>query len=246
MTIFLFNVYPTEHVYLHHKYVGTSKDPITCRKNLNLYYYTLRAYFSGHKFVYSYNKAIFLGCISLNAAYLAAIYYTGLISYGDSSLALQKLFFFIQIGLGGFIFLEIIEYIEHYGLIVREDVDKKSINELSSWNADGNMIHNWMIFRFQRHSDHHMNAYKYFTTLELTEKMPKFPITFYEGTFLALIPPLWYYLMDPYVDEQLLNKNVEKSHIKFTNFVRHSVFVVLSCASAYLYYVSVLQPVQAQ
>jgi hypothetical protein len=36
--------------------------------------------------------------------------------------------FFVAVGLGGFFFLELVEYIEHYGLIYREDVDKKEIN----------------------------------------------------------------------------------------------------------------------
>jgi hypothetical protein len=49
-----------------------------------------------------------LGCVSLNAAYLAAIYYHGLSQYGDSQMALSKLIFFIRIAVGGFIGLEVI------------------------------------------------------------------------------------------------------------------------------------------
>ena len=83
MTVFLFNVYPIEHLYLHHKYVGTAKDPITSRKNFSLIFYIFRAYYSAHKFVFNYSKLMFLGCVSLNAAYLATIYYHGLSQYGD-------------------------------------------------------------------------------------------------------------------------------------------------------------------
>jgi hypothetical protein len=108
MTIFFFNVYPIEHLYLHHKYVGTDKDPITSNKNYSLYQYILRAYYSGHKFVYNYNKAIFFGCVSLNLAYIGAIYYHGLVQYGDSGLALDKLLFFVKVGFAGFVGLEII------------------------------------------------------------------------------------------------------------------------------------------
>jgi alkane 1-monooxygenase len=199
--VFLFNVYPIEHIYLHHKYVGTDKDPITSKKNYSLFPYIVRAYFSAHKFVFNYSKSIFLGCISLNAAYLFGIYFTGLAEYGgDSALAFEKLSFFLWLSFGGFMGIETIEYIEHYGLIFREGIDKKAINELSSWNSDENMLQNWMVFRFQRHSDHHMNAYKYFTTLELTDKMPRFPFTFGEGFYLASISPLWYYIMNPFVD----------------------------------------------
>jgi alkane 1-monooxygenase len=242
MTVFWFNVYPIEHLYLHHKYVGTEKDPITSKKNYSLFFYIIRAYFSAHKFVFQYSKLIFLGCVALNLAYLSAIYLHGVSEYGSYELAWDKLHFFIWLGFGGFIGLEIIEYIEHYGLIFREDIDKKAINELSSWNTDGNIIHNWMIFRFQRHSDHHMNAYKYFSTLELNDKMPKFPITFNEGLYLSFISPLWYYLMNPFVAEQLENKKVDPSHIKFVYFIRQLVFIVVIGVCAYFYHLTVSQP----
>jgi len=55
-----------------------------------------------------------------------------------------------------------------------------------------------------------MNAYKIFTTLELNEKMPRFPFSFVEGVYLAFIPPLWYYIMNPFVDEVLSKKPVTK------------------------------------
>jgi hypothetical protein len=71
-----------------------------------------------------------------------------------------------------------------------------------------------------------MNAYKYFTTMELTEKMPKFPVTFNEAIYLCPTP-LWYYIMNPFVDEQLEGKKVSPSHIKFVNFLRHAVFVMV-------------------
>lgn len=129
--------------------------------------------------MYSYSKAIFFGCISLYAAYLASIYYySSIILKEADSFVWEKIGFLLNIGFGGFLVLEQIEYIEHYGLIYRNDKDKKEINELSSWNTDVNMLYNWIVFRFQRHSDHHMNAYKYFTTLEYTTKMPKYPLTF--------------------------------------------------------------------
>jgi len=64
-----------------------------------------------------------------------------------------------------FALFEGVEYIEHYGLVFKTGEDKNFIQERSSFNTDLNIFSNWMIFRFQRHADHHMNAYKYFTTL---------------------------------------------------------------------------------
>jgi len=45
-----------------------------------------------------------------------------------------------------------------------------------------------------------MNAYKIYPTLDLNEKMPLFPFDFVAGITLALIPPLWYKIMNPLAD----------------------------------------------
>jgi len=46
-----------------------------------------------------------------------------------------------------------------------------------------------------------MNAYKIYTSLELSDKMPKFPFGFVDGILLALFPPLWRFVMNPFVDQ---------------------------------------------
>lgn len=70
------------------------------------------------------------------------------------------------------------------------------------------MLINIYGFRYQRHSDHHMNAFKYYSTLSLTPSMPTFKFSFFEGMLLCLIPPFWFYIANPYVDEQMSNKKV--------------------------------------
>ena len=80
-------------------------------------------------------------------------------------LAMEKVFIFATFALSSIFFLELIEYIEHYGLIYRSGKDEGKVEEICSWNAEENMVNNWMSFKFQRHSDHHVNAYKIFTSL---------------------------------------------------------------------------------
>lgn len=178
MTVYLFNAYPIEHLYLHHKYVGTDKDPITCKKNRTYYIYVINAYYSAYRCLFNYSRKLFLGCISLTLLYLSSIYFYTFKTTLSHEQAYETLIFFIIYGILGFSFLELIQYVEHYGLIYRSDQDKAEILEVSSWNSDSNMGMNWLIFRFQRHSDHHMNAYKVYTTMDLNEKMPKFPFSF--------------------------------------------------------------------
>lgn len=75
MTVYLFNAYPIEHLYLHHKYVGSEKDPITSKKNRSYYTFVFNAYFSAYRFLFSYSKKIFVGCVSLTILYLSSIYF---------------------------------------------------------------------------------------------------------------------------------------------------------------------------
>ena len=70
---------------------------------------------------------------------------------------------------------------------------------------------NWTIFRLQRHSDHHMNAYKLYSTLDLTEKMPRMPTDFNTANLFAPIHPLWYKMMNPYVDNIIEGKKLKKA-----------------------------------
>jgi len=69
-----------------------------------------------------------------------------------------------------------------------------------------------LLFRAQRHSDHHMNAYKPYSALELTKTMPAYPFDFFEAFMILTSPQLWYKVVNPYVDEVIENKPVAKEH----------------------------------
>lgn len=83
MALFQFTVYPIEHIYLHHKCVGTSKDPITSPKNQNFYTYTLKAFFSAHKFVFNYNIKYFAICLLTNWFYIGLLFFFAFKEYND-------------------------------------------------------------------------------------------------------------------------------------------------------------------
>ena len=111
LAIFQFTVYPIQHLYLHHKQVGTDKDPITSPKNQNFYIYIIKAYFSAHKFVFNYSKLAFFVCMLTNWIYLLGLFYFAYRESYNVEVALAKVGFFILVGLVGFIFMEAIEYI---------------------------------------------------------------------------------------------------------------------------------------
>ena len=103
-----FSVYPIEHIYLHHKHVGSTKDPITSPKNQNFYFYTIQAYISAHKFVYKWSKKAFAVCMLANFTYLGILLLHAMNEHHDWNIALWKVFVFYWISFGCFAFLELI------------------------------------------------------------------------------------------------------------------------------------------
>jgi alkane 1-monooxygenase len=68
---------------------------------------------------------------------------------------------YISHGLLGVFFLEVINYIEHYGLR-RKEVSAgvfEKVTIMHSWNAPYRLS-NATVFKLQRHSDHHENSFK--------------------------------------------------------------------------------------
>lgn len=58
---------------------------------------------------------------------------------------------------------------------------------------------NLILFNLQRHSDHHANPTRRYQSLRAFEKLPEFPSGYPLMFMMALIPPLWFAVMDPKV-----------------------------------------------
>ena len=97
----------------------------------------------------------------------------------------------------GFSLLEVVNYLEHYGLLRlrREDGRYERTRPEHSWN-NNNVASNVLLYHLQRHSDHHANPLRRYQALRHFEEAPQLP-TGYAGMILvASIPPLWRRIMD--------------------------------------------------
>lgn len=204
---FQFTVYPTEHLYLHHKKVGSPEDPVTSPKNQSYYSYLARVLKSAYSFNYNYCKKTFALCLLATLSYNIGLLY---FSLREGSGASKAVFFSIT-SYTSIVIMELVEYIEHYGLQYRKTADGQPL-EISSWNSTKHELLSLIIFRFQKHSDHHMNAHKVYPAMEINEKMPLFPFDFISGIIMATNPSKWFSVMNPLVDNVLEGKPVEKSH----------------------------------
>lgn len=113
--------------------------------------------------------------------------------------AIKIISFFAVQSIVAFVLLEIVYYIEHYGLLRNTANGKReAFGMMHAWNAD-HIATNSMLANLQRHSDHHMHAWKSYPTLEPLPG-PQLPTGYAGCLLLAMLPPLWFALMHPRLD----------------------------------------------
>jgi alkane 1-monooxygenase len=96
--------------------------------------------------------------------------------------------------------LEAINYIEHYGLARRTEAGGRAepFGMQHAWNAD-HALTNALIANLQRHSDHHMHAWKPYAELAALPG-PQLPTGYAGCIALATVPRLWFGAMHKRLD----------------------------------------------
>ena len=98
--------------------------------------------------------------------------------------------------------LELVNYIEHYGLTRKHLGDGKyeHVQPRHSWNA-AHRASNWLLINLQRHSDHHYKPDRRFPVLQTygNDQAPQLPYGYPIMTMAAMVPPLWRRIMNPRV-----------------------------------------------
>jgi alkane 1-monooxygenase len=97
----------------------------------------------------------------------------------------------------GFSLLEVVNYLEHYGLLrqKREDGRYERCLPEHSWNSN-NVASNVLLYHLQRHSDHHANPTRRYQALRHVDEAPQLPTGYAGMIVLAWFPPIWRRVMD--------------------------------------------------
>ena len=203
-----------EHNRGHHVQVATPEDPATAQKNENFYVFWFRSVFHGYAHAWQLEKESLnrkgYSVLSLKNEMiwfvLLPILFCAVLTWIISSLNGRMtweipLFFFAQ-SIIAFSLLELVNYIEHYGIVRKQDSSGKyeRVNPLHSWNAS-HLISNFFLFQLQRHSDHHANAIKRYQVLNHHDESPQLPFGYPTMILMALVPPLWFARMNPLLNE---------------------------------------------
>jgi alkane 1-monooxygenase len=93
--------------------------------------------------------------------------------------------------------LEVVNYLEHYGLLRgrREDGRYELTRPEHSWNSN-NVASNVLLYHLQRHSDHHANPTRRYQALRHMDDAPQLPTGYAGMIVLAVVPPVWRRVMD--------------------------------------------------
>ena len=194
-----------EHVKGHHRHVGTPRDPATARLGESVYQFIPRSILGGLISAWHIEQRRLWeretptwspqNVMLRYAAVEVAIYASIAIAFGSVALAM-----FAGQSLVAVAILEVINYVEHYGLLRRKSktYEYERIKPEHSWDSP-NRISNWLLINLPRHSDHHMSAAKRYQSLELLPHAPRLPGGYGMMFLLALLPPLWFRVMNPRV-----------------------------------------------
>ncbi|MBD3195633.1 MAG: alkane 1-monooxygenase [Candidatus Lokiarchaeota archaeon] len=196
-----------EHVVWHHRWVATSKDPATAKLNQSFYSFWLQTVFGSFKSAWNFekNKLIRKGYKSTlvrNRIFHYIIYEILFSSFILLAFGFFSLLFFVFQSIISLSLLEIINYIEHYGLLREKDSDGnyKSVKPYHSWNSSKRLT-NWFLFNLQRHSDHHYKPGRRYQILRHFDEAPQLPTGYAGMILIALIPPLFKKIINPRITE---------------------------------------------
>ena len=213
-----------EHNRGHHVRVATPEDPASSRVGETFYAFWPRTVAGSLRSAWNLEKPRFarrgkshwsIKNDVLNAWLMSVVLWGALVAaFGIGILP----FLLIQAVIG-FSLLEVVNYLEHYGMLrQRTGADRTGRYERvlpsHSWNSN-NIATNVLLYHLQRHSDHHANPTRRYQTLRDFEESPVLPTGYAGLIILALVPPLWFSVMDKRVlahfDGDITRANIQPS-----------------------------------
>lgn len=191
-----------EHNRGHHTRVATPEDPASSRLGESFWAFLPRTVIGslrsaweleakrlrhqGHPVISLHNDVI-------NAWIFSVVLFAGLIvAFGPAVIP-----FLVVQAVFGFSLLEVVNYLEHYGLQRQKNDDGRyeRCRPRHSWNSN-HVASNVLLYQLERHSDHHAHPTRRYQTLRHFDEAPQLPSGYGGMLGLAYFPPLWRRVMD--------------------------------------------------
>ncbi len=203
----LYSHFRSEHLLVHHRYVATPKDAVTARYNEGFHRFFFRVLMECGPSAFDAEKKMLerkgLRWSDLsNPFWKYWVLQLIMLAIAFSIAGFWGVFLFAAQAFTAILYLELVNYIEHYGLTRKHLGDGKYEHVLPrhSWNAS-HKASNWLLINLQRHSDHHYKPNRRFPLLQTYDKddAPQLPYGYPLLGIAALIPPVWRRMMNPKV-----------------------------------------------
>ena len=200
-----------EHNLGHHKNVGTQEDPATARYNQNLFHFwiesVIKQYFNAWAIqlrLLSMEKRSFFSV--KNDMFFYTIFQIGYLIFLFQIFGLMGMVYGIIVAVISFLFLETINYIEHYGLKRKKLPSGRyeRVEKFHSWNSN-HIVGRIVLYELTRHSDHHYKSNKKYQILENINESPQLPFGYPTSMLLAIFPPLWFHIMNKRVPKDMIS-----------------------------------------
>lgn len=199
-----------EHNRGHHKNVGTPADAATARFNESIYRFLFRCIpgvfvaawnlernrmIRNAKGVYSWSNQM-IRFLVIEIIFIATVFLT---------FNLIAAICFIIAAIIGFILLESIDYIEHYGLYRREISPGiyEPVQAKHSWNCNY-LIGRILLFELPLHPAHHKNSSLPYQVLQSEDHSPQMPLGYPGMILLSLWPGYWFKRINPIAIKAML------------------------------------------
>ena len=205
----LYMHFTLEHNFGHHRWVATPNDPATARLNEWIYAFYFRSIINSYKSAIGLEKNrlqkinkpfVSFKNILIQQAFLQLLYLVIVYLFGG----ITALMVALSAAFTGILLLETVNYIEHYGLQRKQLKPKvyEAVSPKHSWNSN-HIFGRLMLFELSRHSDHHYRSSRKYQVLRSLEHSPQMPAGYPAMMLLALVPPLWF---------RVMNKQLEKEY----------------------------------
>ena len=198
-----------EHNFGHHINVATPEDPATARYKQTLYSFwitsVVRTYVSAWKIQLKLLKVSKRNFFSIkNDMVFYTLFQITFLAFVYYNFGLYLTLLSILMSVISFLFLETINYVEHYGLLRKKEPSGRyeRVKPHHSWNSN-HTIGRIVLYELTRHSDHHFKSSKKYQVLESLDDCPHLPYGYPTSILLSFIPPLWFSIMNPLVKNHM-------------------------------------------
>ena len=198
-----------EHNFGHHLHAATPEDPATAKYNQSVYSFWFTSVFRQYINAWKIQRNL-LTTKGLSFFSMQNDMFWYLVIQGVYMVVLYLLFgafpalILILSGIIGFLMLETVNYIEHYGLLRRKTPSGRyeRVQEIHSWNSN-HVMGRIVLYELTRHSDHHYKSSKKYQLLDYHQSSPDMPFGYPTSMVLSLFPPLWFRIMNPRVPAEM-------------------------------------------